>query len=248
MAPPASNVFVRVTAGPTYDPTTHQTVSVNASTPTRIISDVCTADLNVRIQNFRGICLLINFLDKVPKLTSAGLPRESPRTSPYFSHPKHTKDKYSICFTLVPHKTIPGSALVFGNDIDHPVRDRLPYGTGTAFKILKTVIDPGLTGDLYADEPHLYGCALSSLNILRVGGKLKPEEKLEVHSGQGDEALEEGGDDSGVVFRESRDVPEDSGKRKGWFLGNGRPDTWEWEEGRVYKGDFFNPYLDFNGE
>ena len=137
---------------------------------------------------------------------------------------------------------------MFGNDIDHPVRDRLPYGTGAAFKILKTVIDPGLDGDLYADKPHLYGCALSSLNTLRVGGKLKQGEKMRVDNGHGDEVLEEGADDSGIEFRKSRDVPEDSGKRKAWFLENGRPETWEWEEGRFYKGDFFNPYLDFNGE
>ena len=141
-----------------------------------------------------------------------------------------------------------GQSLVFGNDIDHPVRDRLPYGTGAAFKILKTVIDPGLDGDLYADKPHLYGCALSSFNVIRVGDKLKEGQKLEKGEKAGDEVTEEGGDGEGLEWRKQRDVPEPAGKRKSWFLGRGRPDTWTWEEGRIYKADFFNPYLDFNGE
>ena len=181
------------------------------------------------------------------RLTYAGLPKGSPKTSPYFSHPTHKKDQYSISFNLVPHKPISGSALVFGNDIDHPVRDRLPYGTGAAFKIVKSVIDPGLEGDLYADKPHLYGCALSSFNVLRVGEKLKEGQGLGKEDGLGDEVIEEGGEGDGVDFRKGRDVPENSGKRKSWFLGRGRPDTWEWEAGRRYSGDFFNPYLDFNG-
>ena len=109
------------------------------------------------------------------------------------------------------------------------------------------MIDPGLEGDLYSDKPHLYGCALSSFNVLRVGKRLKDGKKLETENGSGDNVVEEGGDEDGVGFRESRGVPEDAGKRKGWFLGRGKPDTWEWEEGRIYHGDFFNPYLDFNG-
>jgi Protein of unknown function (DUF1769) len=32
---------------------------------------------------------------------------------------------------------INGDDLVFGNDFDHPIRDRLPPGFGTAFKIVK---------------------------------------------------------------------------------------------------------------
>lgn len=126
------------------------------------------------------------------------------------------------------------------------MRDRLPYGTGTAFKILKSVIDPGLDGDLYADKPHLYGCALSSLNVLWVGGK--PENGiLQKVDNRGDDVVEEGGEGEGIEWRKEREVPEQAGKRKSWFLGKGRPTTWVWEAGREYRADFFNPYLDFNG-
>ena len=65
---------------------------------------------------------------------------------------------------------------------------------------------------------------------------------------QGDEVVEEGGDGEGSEWRNERDVPELAGKRKSWFLGKGRPETWVWEVRRIYKTDFFNPYLDFNGE
>ena len=147
---------------------------------------------------------------------------------------------------MLPKKTISGTALVFGNDIDHPVRDRLPYGTSTAFNILKRVIDPGLEGDLYADKPHLYGRALSSFNILSVGEKVVEGEDLGKEEEHGDQIVEEGGEGEGLEWRKSRDVPDDAGKRKGWFLAKEKAERWQWEAGRVYKADFFNPYLDFN--
>ena len=95
--------------------------------------------------------------------------------------------------------------------------------------------------------PHLYGCALSSVNVLRVG---KRADKLDDHVGKEgpEEVLEEGGDEDGEEWRESRGVPETAAARMKHFLTHGKTEEWEWEEGRVYKGDFFNPYLDFNSE
>lgn len=101
---------------------------------------------------------------------------------------------------------------------------------------------------MYSDTPHLYGNALSSVNTLRVGERVKDGEGL-AGDDRGDEekALEEGGDGEGVEWRESRHVPETGDARKKCFLTKGKTDEWEWEEGRIYKADFFNPYLDFNG-
>ena len=107
--------------------------------------------------------------------------------------------------------------------------------------------DPGLDGDLYADQPHLYGNALSSFNILRVGESLKEGQELERSASQGDNVTEEGGDGEGLEVRKQNEVPEQAGKRKSWFLNRGRVETWEWQKGRRYELDFFNPYLDFNG-
>lgn len=223
----ADQYLLRVTAGSSYDTTTHQTVLVNKPTPTHISTAVCDAKISVRIQNYRG------------------LPRNSPNTSPYFSHAGHLHDQYSISFTLLPHKSIPGTALLFGNSFDRPIRDRLPPGTSTALRIVKWAIDPGLDGDLYSDTPHLYGNALSSVNVLRVGEKVKDGKSLSEPVGETN-ALEEGGDGDGEEWRESRDVPHTGDARKKHFLTKGKAEQWEWEQGRVYECDFFNPYLDFN--
>lgn len=51
----ADKYMLRVTAGPAYDPATHETVRVNTSTPTHISSSVCDANISIRIQNYRGI-------------------------------------------------------------------------------------------------------------------------------------------------------------------------------------------------
>src|SRR5271155_4123388 len=143
-----------VTAGTAYDASTHRVVAVNApetmtfETPSIIIS------LALRLRKFTGF------------------PKSSPETSSYFSHPLHKSDQYSISFSFVPKVDIPGTNLVFGNDFDRPIRDRLPPGFDQAFKIVKWFIDPGLEGDVQADKPYLYGPALSSWNILRIGDKV----------------------------------------------------------------------------
>ena len=109
-------------------------------------------------------------------------------------------------------------------------------------KIVEWGIDPGLDGDLYADKPHLYGNALSSLNIIRVGEKVEALPKHE----EGEEVVEEGGDGDGVEWRHEHTIPETANARKKYFLTQSHLEQWTWEEGRIYKADFFNPYLDFN--
>ncbi|KAI4282498.1 MAG: hypothetical protein L6R35_005398 [Caloplaca aegaea] len=179
-----------------------------------------------------------------------GLPRDSPNTSPYFSQPPHTYDQYSISFSFIPHRTISGKSLVFGNDFEHPVRDRIPPGFDAAFGIVKWAIDPGLDGDVYADKPYLYGNALSSINILSVGPKVDEKDSLDdltSDTGKDGVAITEGGFGGGQELREALNIPANAAARQKWFLGgHDRLENWNWEEGRVYKADFFNPYLDFN--
>jgi len=110
---------------------------------------------------------------------------------------------------------------------------------------VKWAIDPGLEGDVYADEPYLYGVAGSSFNVLRVGGKVRKEEEEVLGEMQaGEEGLEEGGEEDGAEVRREKGMPEGAAERKKWFLKEG--EKWVWEGGRVYQADFFNPYLDFN--
>jgi hypothetical protein len=129
--------------------------------------------------------------------------------------------------------------LQFGNDFDHPIRDRLPPGFGTAMNIVKWWIDPGLEGDPYADNPYLYGPALSSFNAVHVGEGEHDEEK-------GGLWFEEGGDEKGMEWRRSVGVPDDARQRMKWALKSGNKERWTWEFGRTYGVDFFNPYIDFN--
>jgi len=221
----AENYILRVTAGTDYDLKTHHLVPVNSSSPTTLSSDLVDVELNVRILGF------------------SGLPLHSPSTSPYFELPIHKKNKdtYSIGFRLNPKEDINGDDLVWGNDFDHPIRERLPIGSGMMLKGLKMLVDPGLEGDVYADQPYLYGPLGSSINLL----------SIETGSGKNDDGelgimVEEGGDSEGVKMREESGIPDDVAGRKKWFLRDENRKEWKWKGGVWYGCDFFNGMLDFN--
>ena len=130
-----------------------------------------------------------------------------------------------------------------------------------AFGIVKWWIDPGLDGDVYADEPYLYGALLSSINVLRIGSK-KDEDKpnkgdlegdahtegdVEVPGSDGEAVVyEEGADGDGAEVRKEKRVPDKAGARQKFFLTEQNRKDFTFEAGREYKCDFFNPYLDFN--
>ena len=147
---------------------------------------------------------------------------------------------------------------MFGNDFERPIRDRLPPGFGTAFKIAKWAVDPGLDGDPYADKPYLYSPLIATITRLRVGPKAKRRKVQEVpppddgqlrgsatYEIQDDgKVIEEGGEDDGGQVRKEKGVPDSAAERKKWGLNE--KEKWTWEEGRAYSGDFFNAYLDFN--
>lgn len=223
---------LKVTAGPSYDPSTHQTVPVNTTKPITISSPHIQASLAVRIQNYRG------------------LPANSPSTCPYFSTAPHTHDLYSISFRFkIPSsaEAIPGTELVFGNDFEKPIRDRLPPGFGAALKFVKWAIDPGLDGDVHADKPYLYGPLLSSINVLSI------DDKSDSTSDENDKvedlpetALEEGATGSGSAIRSDLSIPQTSAARMKYFLQDNHRSTFTFEPGRTYSCDFFNAYLDFN--
>lgn len=267
----AEKYIIRVTAGSNYDLDQHVVVPVNSHEPLKVSGELADADLNVRVQNYRG------------------LPRNSPNTSPYFSLEPHAanKDQYSIAIRFTPKnpaassssKTtstdpsrspsrsgpsqdspssessspkpseedaseeapsgISGADLQFGNDFDHPIRDRLPPGFSYAMNIVKWWIDPGLDGDTYADQPYLYGPALSSFNAVHVGrGEDSPE--------KGGLFFEEGGDEDGLKERQDLGAPGTAKDRMKWALKPANKNKWVFQYGKTYCLDFFNPYLDFN--
>ncbi|KAK2608538.1 hypothetical protein QQS21_002884 [Conoideocrella luteorostrata] len=241
--------LLRITAGPSYNVTSHVEVPVNRPEPIHIKSEAADIELNVRIQNYTG------------------LPFGSPSTSPYFSTEPHAynQDQYSISFRFKPqrpatsgdavsHNTacedgdsddkvakvqgISGHDLQFGNDFDRPIRDKLPPGFNTALRIVRWWIDPGLDGDAYADKPYLYGPALSSFNSVCLGVGEYNKEK-------GGLWFDEGGDDEGMQARQAVGAPDDAKARMKWALRDDSKTKWVFEYGKTYGLDFFNPYIDF---
>nr|RBQ98532.1 hypothetical protein FVER53263_12790 [Fusarium verticillioides] len=226
----AENYVLRITAGPDYDQSQQVEVPVNTAKPITIKSDRADIELNVRVNDYKG------------------LPRNSPTTSPYFSTEPHAynRDQYSISFRFTPKKPsdeegdgIKATDLQFGNDFDHPIRDRLPPGFNTAMSIVRWWIDPGLDGDAYADKPFLYGPALSSFNTIHVGKGEFDEEK-------GGLWFEEGGDEEGLEAREEVGAPLTSKARMKWALRADAKEKWVFEYDQTYGFDFFNPYLNFS--
>ncbi|OQU99593.1 hypothetical protein CLAIMM_05203 [Cladophialophora immunda] len=257
--PHYSQYRLRVTAGPSYDAATHKTVPVNGSETLTFETSSIILSVCVRIRHFTGF------------------PPSSPVTAEkYFTSDLHKYDQYSISFSFVPKQDIPGEELVFGNDFDRPIRDRLPPGFNQAFRIVKWWIDPGLDGDVYADRPYLYGPALSSWNILRICDEVIPKEQLpssasssdaedgddekkvdddETHAWKipeehtqnfHDAVVEEGGEGTGLALRSEANIPADPPGRQKHFLNRTNLAAFTFERGRLYQSDFGNPYLDFN--
>ncbi|KAL3475166.1 hypothetical protein BJX99DRAFT_162556 [Aspergillus californicus] len=218
----ATKYRLKVTAGCDYDPTTHQDVLVNEDQTLHLENEHASTNLSVRVQNYTGY------------------PDNSPKSNAYFTHPLHTKDQYSISFAISFKHPVNGNNLVFGNDFDRPIRDRLPPGFNAALRLVQWTIDPSLQGDAYADRPYLYSPALATWNQFRVGEKVASGKELpDVHG----LVVEEGGDEE---VREGAGVPGTVDGRRGHFQNEVNRKAWEFEEGRVYYADFGNQYLDFN--
>lgn len=139
-----------------------------------------------------------------------------------------------------------GNNLVFGNDFDTPIRDILPPGFNAALRLVKWTLDPGLDGDIYADQPYLFSPALATWDIFRIGDKMsKSDEVPTLH----DEVIEEGAySDDAAEKRRQYNIPDTVEGRKKHFNDEGNRKEFEFEPGRMYVADFGNPYLSFSGK
>lgn len=235
---PLNNYKLLVMAGSSYDEKNHQIVTVNDSESLLVDGPHMAINLHVRVRDYDG------------------LPLHSPRHSCYFDHEIHQKDLYSIAFSFIPKKNINTNSLVWGNDFDHPIRDQLPPGFNIAYKIAKTFIDPGIDCDAYSDRPWSYGPALSCWFSFRIGEQQQNGDQInEEKCGNfqhksltiGDQhVIEEGADGDGQVIRERYGIPENAKKRRKHFLSISNRKAFNFEAGRVYHADFFNPYYDPN--
>lgn len=218
---------LRVTAGPSYDRSTHKPLYVNGPEAFECENEFIRVKLKLRV---RG--------------EWHGLPTHGDKVTPYFDDPMHAKDQYSIGFSFVPKVDLPSLHSRWGNDLDHPVRDKLPPGFSTAFRIVKEFIDPGLNHDAYADEPWLLGPSLSCWFAFRIGNLVA--EGADFPQPEESPCLTEGADGTGNDVREKHGIPADPDKRRKFFLREENRAKFVFEKGRLYQGDFFNPYLDFN--
>lgn len=231
------NYKLLVTAGSSYDEATHQVVTVNDDEPLLVDGPHMTVNLHVRVRDFTG------------------LPSKSPNRSFYFDHHGHRKDRYSIAFSFVPKKDVNSKNLVWGNDFDHPIRDQLPPAFPLAFKIAK-LLDPGLECDAYSDRPWVYGPALSCWFSFRMGerqkkgpdGEQRPcDEQEDMPPGiAAQRVIEEGADGEGCALREHHAIPNTAKKRRRHFLSTPNREAFNFEKGRMYHADFYNPYFDLN--
>lgn len=150
---------------------------------------------------------------------------------------------FSIVFKKAP---VDGNDLIFGNDFDRPIRDRLPPGVNVAIRMVKWTVDPGMEGDVYADKPYLFSPALESWNHLRIGNLVKPG--VDDISKVDDVVVEEGAEgDEGWDVREQLGIPGDAGARMKHFQDEEARKHFTFEKGREYLVNFGNPYIRFNG-
>ncbi|OJJ66351.1 hypothetical protein ASPBRDRAFT_138188 [Aspergillus brasiliensis CBS 101740] len=219
---PPENQRLKVTAGTSYAQDTHETVTVNSTSPLHFKSDHLTSNLWVRIKDYTGY------------------PTTSPKTNTYFDTPPFKSNLFSISFTLNFTDDVNGNDLIFGNDFDHPIRPYLPTGFNTALKIVKSTLDPSLDGDAYADKPYLYSPGLASWNQFSIG------DKEENGNNEENVIVQEGGTGSGADVRKEYNIPDSPSSRRSHFQTEAKRKEFIFEKGRTYAVDFGNGYLDFN--
>lgn len=115
-----------------------------------------------------------------------------------------------------------------------------------------------MQGDLYAEQPWIYGSVLSSMNVIHVKGPNTPapsevgtaEEEVvgetEVEGGaleDGDAVMEE---DTSAIASVALPIPQTSAGRKKFFLDDAKKREVSFRKGYTYGFDFFGPWLDFN--
>lgn len=93
-------------------------------------------------------------------------------------------------------------------------------------------------------EPWLYGPPLSSWFILRIGEKNEGKVTLsDIPIVDEKDLLQEGADGSGNEVRERYQLPENSEKRRKYFLDEANRAKFQFEKGRLYQADFYSPFL-----
>lgn len=101
------------------------------------------------------------------------------------------------------------------------------------------MVDPGVDGDPWADKPFIYGPCLSSINRIQIVGPGGDK------SSSSDEPnpVEE---DMTLCHVDGLDIPTDASGRMKYFLKKERREKFVWEEGKTYRMEFCNGFIDFD--
>lgn len=115
-----------------------------------------------------------------------------------------------------------------------------------------------MQGDLYAEQPWIYGSVLTSMNVIRVKGPGTPapsevgtaEEVVVSETEVDTEALEDDDtvmvEDTSAMASTALQIPQTAAGRKKFFLDDANKQEVSFRKGYTYGFDFFGPWLDFN--
>jgi len=208
---------LKISASTSYD-SGFEIVPVNSETPISLKSNIGDIQLLLRVKDFVG---------------SKDHDKESSIDSDYFQ--KVNPDaNISIQLSFTPKEDgITGDKLLFGNDFDYPIKDYLPYGTGTGLNLFKKYVDPSVSGDLYAEKPYLYGKALSSFNTI------SDKEKDNIKDSKTNNFIKESLENDEFTSRKLL-IPVESQDRQRFFQDIKNLEEFIFEKNHTYNFDFFS--------
>jgi hypothetical protein len=127
---------------------------VNTSTPTQLSP---TTSTTLFVRNYNGN-------------------PSSPSTHDILSK---TPDLFTLNFSIIIDNDIPGHKLHLSNLLPRDLSSRLPYFFPAAWKALQ-IFDPGLDGDVYAEQPWVSSPVLSAMSRIRLSSAEEPAPGLPV--------------------------------------------------------------------
>lgn len=253
---PVRKYALLITASSSYTDTSPQTVPVNSETPVSVSSPSAEIKVVIRIKDFVGT--------EHHSSCNGGEAKKSGhlKTSPYFT--ERPDANISIQLSITPKLDFSGEELLFGNDFGYPIKKFLPYGTSTGLKLFKRYVDPSVEGDLYAEEPFIYGKALSSFNAISVANPATDDSK-EVGSSasKNDSEYQSSGKADGTEAKDIEkkckifslvsedlklakmensklEIPAKASQRQKFFQDRGAQKAFTFEKGVQYNLDFFS--------
>lgn len=154
-----------------------QIVPVNTGIPVRVDSDIGVFTVAVNVADFDGSheihrsnsCYNLGdnkYLNQqkvdIQKLESGNIKKHNVESTKLYpgSH-------LNLIVSFRPKYNIKGDELLFGNDFTLPIRDHVPTTLLlTGLKFFTWFVNKTVKGDIYSEEPYIYGLALNSFTHL----------------------------------------------------------------------------------